>query len=195
MSTSPSLETSPLTSKQEYYSSLPWFRRCLAMLNWRPVVDYELREIEFDRKEIEYKLRMQQLQNEEGQLLEEEEQLRIEEQQRQIAHEQRMKQLKKESEQLESEDELLRIEEHQRQIAHEQRMKQLESEIAQIEKETARLDELNSKIDTLFSSSSTNSTPHQNTPDSSEAVTSKKVGSFLFEPSGWSLMEQPSLRR
>jgi len=148
MSTSPSLETSPLISKQEYYSSLPWFRRCLAMLNWRPVVDYELREIEFDRKEIEYKQRMQQLQNES-------EQLRIEEQQRQIAHEQRMKQL-------ESEDELLRIEEQQRQIAHEQRMKQLESEIA-------RLDELNSKIDTLFSSSSTSSIPPQNTPDNSEA--------------------------
>ena len=148
MSTSPSLETSPLISKQEYYSSLPWFRRCLAMLNWRPVVDYELREIEFDRKEIEYKQRMQQL--------------KIEEQHRQIAHEQRMKQLKKESEQLESEDEQLRIEEQQRQIAHEQRMKQLESEIA-------RLDELNSKIDTLFSSSSINSTPHQNTPDNFEA--------------------------
>ena len=134
MSPSPSLETSHLTSKQEYYSSLPWFRRCLAMLNWRPVVDYELREIEFDRRE---------------------QQLRIEEQQRQIAHEQRMRQL-------ESEDELLRIEEQQRQIAHEQRMKQLESEIA-------RLDELNSKIDTLFSSSSTSSTPPQNTPDNSEA--------------------------
>ena len=86
MSTSPSLETSPLISKQEYYSSLPWFRRCLAMLNWRPVVDYELREIEFDRKEIEYKQRMQQLQ--------------IEEQQRQIAHEQRMKQLASEIAQL-----------------------------------------------------------------------------------------------
>ena len=66
-------------SKSEYYSSLPWFRRWLAMLNWRPVVDYELREIEFDRKEIEYKQRMQQL--------------KIEEHQRQIAHEQRMKQL------------------------------------------------------------------------------------------------------
>jgi hypothetical protein len=116
MSTSPSLETSPLTSKQEYYSSLPWFRRCLAMLNWRPVVDFELREIEFDRRE---------------------QQLRIEELRRQT-------------------------EDEQRQIAHEQRMSQLASEIA-------RLDELNSKIDTLFSSSSTNSTPPKNTPDNSEA--------------------------
>ena len=68
MSTSPSLETSPLISKQEYYSSLPWFRRCLAMLNWRPVVDYELREIEFDQREIEYE-------------------------KRRIAHEQKMRQL------------------------------------------------------------------------------------------------------
>jgi hypothetical protein len=116
MSTYPSLETSPLTSKQEYYSSLPWFRRCLAMLNWRPVVDYELREIEFDRKD---------------------QQLRIEEYRRQTAHEQRMRQLKKESEQLES--------------------------------EIARLDALNSKIDTLFSSSSTSSIPPQNISDNSEA--------------------------
>ncbi len=105
MSTSHSAAPSPLISKQEYYSSLPWFRRCLAMLNWRPVVDYELREIEFKRREIEFE---------------------------------------------------------KRKIAHEQRMKQLESEIAQ-------LDELNSKIDVLLFSSSTNSTPHQSTPDNSEA--------------------------
>ena len=109
MSTSQVLDPSPSISKQEYYSSLPRWRRWLAMLNWRPVVDYELREIEFDRREQQ-----------------------------------------------------LRIEEHRRQIAHEQRMRQLESEIE-------RLDELNSKIDTLFSSSSTSSTPHQNTPDNSEA--------------------------
>ena len=109
MSTSQALEPSSSISKQEYYSSLPRWRRWLAMLNWRPVVDYELREIEFD-------LREQQL----------------------------------------------RIEDEQRKIAHEQRMKQLKNEIE-------RLDELNSKIDTLFSSSSTNSTPPRSTPDSSEA--------------------------
>ena len=51
----------------------------MAMLNWRPVVDYELREIAHEQ-------RMQQLQ--------------IEEQQRQIAHEQRMKQLESEIAQL-----------------------------------------------------------------------------------------------
>jgi len=111
MSPSPSAAPPSSISKSEYYSSLPWFRRCLAMLNWRPVVDFELREIEFDRKEIEYK-------------------------QREIEHE-------------------------KRKIAHEQRMKQIESEIA-------RLDELNSKLDLLLCSSSTNSTPPQNTPGNSE---------------------------
>jgi hypothetical protein len=101
MSTSPSSATSPSISKgcfdkSAYYSSLPWFRRLLATLNWRPVVDYELREIEFEKRRIE----------------------------------------------------------------HEQRMQQLKSEIE-------RLDELNSKIDALLFSSSTNSTPPQNTPGNS----------------------------
>ena len=87
--------SAPLSSisKSEYYSSLPWFRRWLAMLNWRPVVDYELREIEFDRREIEYEQRMQQLKKES-------EQLKIEDEQRRIAHEQRMGQLKGEIAQL-----------------------------------------------------------------------------------------------
>jgi hypothetical protein len=52
MSTFPSSAPSPLISKSEYYSSLPWFRRLLAMLNWRPVFDYELREIEFERIDL-----------------------------------------------------------------------------------------------------------------------------------------------
>ena len=90
---------------------MPWFRRLLAMLNWRPVVDYELREIEFER--------------------------------RKIAHERSEREYE------------------QRKIAHEQRMKRLESEIE-------RLDELNSKIDALLFSSSTNSTPTKPTPSESE---------------------------
>ena len=85
MSTSPSSAPSPSISngcfdKSVYYSSLPWFRRCLAMLNWRPVVDYELREIEFDRNEHEFE-------------------------KRKIAHEQRMRRLKSEISQIESENE------------------------------------------------------------------------------------------
>ncbi len=82
MSTSPSSAPSPSISKSEYYSSLPWFRRWLAMLNWRPVVDYELREIEFDRSEREYE-------------------------KRKIAHKQRMKQLRSEISQIERENERL----------------------------------------------------------------------------------------
>ena len=93
MPQSPSSAPLSSISKSEYYSSLPWFRRWLAMLNWRPVVDYELREIEFDRREIEYEQRMQQLQKES-------EQLKIEDEQRSIAHEQRMGQLKGEIAQL-----------------------------------------------------------------------------------------------
>ena len=50
MSAFPSSATSPSISKSEYYSSLSWFRRWLAMLNWRPVVDYELREIEHEQR-------------------------------------------------------------------------------------------------------------------------------------------------
>ena len=83
MSTFPSSAPSPSISKSEYYSSLPWFRRCLAMLNWRPVVDYELREIEYEQ-------RMQQLESEDAQLRKDDEQSKI-------AHEQRMKQLKSEN--------------------------------------------------------------------------------------------------
>ncbi len=93
MPQSPSSAPLSSISKSEYYSSLPWFRRWLAMLNWRPVVDYELREIEFDRREIEYEQRMQQLKKES-------EQLKIEDEQRSIAHEQRMGQLKGEIAQL-----------------------------------------------------------------------------------------------
>ena len=79
MPQSPSSAPLSSISKSEYYSSLPWFRRWLAMLNWRPVVDYELREIEYEQ-------RMQQLQKES-------EQLKIEDEQSSIAHEQKMRQL------------------------------------------------------------------------------------------------------
>ena len=70
MSTYPSSAPSPSISKSEYYSSLPWFRRCLAMLNWRPVVDYELREIEFEKRKIAHEQRMKQLKSENARLAE-----------------------------------------------------------------------------------------------------------------------------
>ncbi len=34
------------------------------MLNWHPVVEYEIREIEFKQREIEHEQRMQQLRKE-----------------------------------------------------------------------------------------------------------------------------------
>ena len=80
MSTSPSSAPSPSISngcfdKSAYYSSLPWFRRCLAMLNWRPVVDYELREIEFEKRKIAHEHRMRQLKSEISQIESENERL------------------------------------------------------------------------------------------------------------------------
>ena len=75
MSTSPSSAPSPSISKSEYYSSLPWFRRCLAMLNWRPVVDYELREIEFEKRKIDHEQRMRRLKSEISQIESENERL------------------------------------------------------------------------------------------------------------------------
>ena len=93
MSTFPSSAPSPSISKSEYYSSLPWFRRWLAMLNWRPVVDYELREIEFKRRKIEYEQR--KIAHEQRM-----KQLRSENERKRIEHEQRMKQLRSENERL-----------------------------------------------------------------------------------------------
>ena len=75
MSTSPSSAPSPSISKLEYYSSLPWYRRFLAMLNWRPVVDYELRAIEFEKRKIAHKQRMKQLRSEISQIESENERL------------------------------------------------------------------------------------------------------------------------
>jgi hypothetical protein len=40
------------------------------MLNWRPVVDYELREIEFKKRKIAHEQRMKQLKSENARLAE-----------------------------------------------------------------------------------------------------------------------------
>ncbi|QPN62994.1 hypothetical protein [Synechococcus sp. CBW1004] len=69
-------------SRSEFLSSLPRWRRWLAMLNWRPVVDYEIRAIEFERRKTEFERREKE-------------------------HEQRMKQLQSDTEQIESEIALL----------------------------------------------------------------------------------------
>ena len=75
MPQSPSSALLSSISKSEYYSSLPWFRRLLAMLNWRPVVDHELREIEFKQREIAHEQRMRQLRSETEQIEKENAQL------------------------------------------------------------------------------------------------------------------------
>ena len=79
---------------------MPWFRRLLAMLNWRPVVDYELREIEFERRKIEFEQR--KIAHEQRM-----KQLRKEDERKRIVHEQRMKQLRSEISQIERENERL----------------------------------------------------------------------------------------
>ncbi len=83
MSTSLDTPVSGSISKSEFLSSLPRWRRFLAMLNWHPVVEYEIRQIEHEK-------RMQQLRSET-------EQMQREEIQREIEHEQRMQQLRKEN--------------------------------------------------------------------------------------------------
>ena len=37
-------------SRSEWVSTLPLWRRCLAMLNWRPVYDIEQRELASERR-------------------------------------------------------------------------------------------------------------------------------------------------
>jgi hypothetical protein len=58
-------------SRSEYVSTLPPWRRLLAMLNWRPVYDIE-------QQELASKKRLQQLKNETEQIKNEAEQLRQE---------------------------------------------------------------------------------------------------------------------
>jgi hypothetical protein len=64
MSTSFGAQLSSSTSKSEFLSSLPRWRRWLSRLNWHPVVEYEIREIEFERRKIEHEKRMKQLESE-----------------------------------------------------------------------------------------------------------------------------------
>ena len=68
MSTSPVSAPSASISKSDYLSSLPRWRRWLSTLNWRPVVDYEIREIEFEHRRIAHEQRMKQLKKEDERL-------------------------------------------------------------------------------------------------------------------------------
>ena len=75
MSTSPVSAPSASISKSDYLSSLPRWRRWLSTLNWRPVVEYEIREIEFEHRRIAHEQRMKHLMNETEQLQREDERL------------------------------------------------------------------------------------------------------------------------
>lgn len=86
METSSTSELSTSSSRSEYLSTLTPWRRLLAMLNWRPAYEYELRAIERNR-------RLQQLESDESrEKLEHEKWLR--------ASEKRLRQLESEIAQL-----------------------------------------------------------------------------------------------
>ena len=81
MTTSPSSAPSRPLSRSEYVSTLPPWRRLLAMFNWRPVYDIEMRgreserrtkllESEFEQRELERDKRLKQLEIENRRLAE-----------------------------------------------------------------------------------------------------------------------------
>ena len=70
MATSSTLAPSPLMTRSEWVSTLPLWRRCLAMLNWRPVYDIEQQIRQLKLKEIEDERRLKQLEAEDKRLAE-----------------------------------------------------------------------------------------------------------------------------
>jgi uncharacterized linocin/CFP29 family protein len=48
-------------SRSEYVSTLPLWRRCLAMLNWRPVYEIEMRELESKKRSQQLEFEIEQL--------------------------------------------------------------------------------------------------------------------------------------
>ena len=81
MTTSPASADSRPMSRSEWVSTLPPWRRLLAMFNWRPVYDIEMRgreserrtkllESEFEQRELERDKRLKQLEIENRRLAE-----------------------------------------------------------------------------------------------------------------------------
>ena len=66
-STSPA--SRPLT-RSEWVSTLPPWRRLLAMLNWRPVYDIEQRTKQYELRELESEKRLKLLEQEDKRLAE-----------------------------------------------------------------------------------------------------------------------------
>jgi hypothetical protein len=68
MTTSSSSETSRPMTRSEWVSTLPPWRRLLAMLNWRPVYDIEQESEQLRIKSLESEKRIKQIENEIEQL-------------------------------------------------------------------------------------------------------------------------------
>ncbi len=78
IATSSTLETSRPMTRPEYVSTLPPWRRLLAMLNWRPVYDIEQQELASEKRMLESEKRIQESEKRLQQLKNETEQLRKE---------------------------------------------------------------------------------------------------------------------
>ena len=57
-------------TRSEYVSTLPPWRRLLAMLNWRPVYDIEQRTKQYELRALESEKRLKLLENEDKRLAE-----------------------------------------------------------------------------------------------------------------------------
>jgi septal ring factor EnvC (AmiA/AmiB activator) len=86
-------------SRSEWVSTLPLWRRLLAMFNWRPVYDIEQQTKQHELSELESEKRLQQLKSETEQIKSETEQIKNE-----------AEQIKKEAEQIKKETEQIRQE-------------------------------------------------------------------------------------
>ena len=68
MSTSPGLGPSPWISRSEYLSTLPRWRRLLAMCNWRPVFEIEQRTRQLEIVQLQIESEIEQLEKENARL-------------------------------------------------------------------------------------------------------------------------------
>ena len=64
MTTSPVPQTPGRMSRSEWVSTLPPWRRLLAMFNWRPVYDIEMRGRESEKRRLESEKRLKLLKKE-----------------------------------------------------------------------------------------------------------------------------------
>ena len=70
MTTSSTSSASRPLTRSEFVSTLPLWRRLLAMLNWRPVYDIEQRTKQYELRELESEKRLKLLEQEDKRLAE-----------------------------------------------------------------------------------------------------------------------------